>query len=203
MNGRGVWFRLWYLWLPTGALVLVNLVWLAGLRGTLLGRGSLLTRQVSEAEAEVSRLEGQFRQLERTTEELGELQENVDALRQQRLAPMRTRLVPFLTDVVRRTQEAGLQVEKISYMAHRQEKSGLVYFTATYSVHGSYEQIRRCVFLLESSPQFVLLEGLGLRGEEAAASLDIGVQLSVGTYFSDLDERLLKQLGVGEVAGGQ
>lgn len=203
MNGRGAWLKLWYLWLPAGVLVVLNVVWLTGLRGTLLGRGSLLAKQVSEAEAEVGKLDGQLRQLERTAKALEELRANLGELRERRLGPMRERLVPFLQDVVKRTQEAGLQPERVSYAAHREEKTGLVYFAATYSVRGSYDQIRRCVFLLESSPEFVLLDGLGLRGDESTSSLDVGVQLNVGTYFSDIDENLLKKLGVSEVAGAE
>jgi Tfp pilus assembly protein PilO len=203
MNGRAAWVKLWYLWLPAGIVVIVNVVWLTGLRGALLGRGSVLARQVSDAESTVNKLEAQLRNLQQTATNLTELEANLGELRDQRLASMRERLVPFLTDVVQRTQEAGLQPERITYAVQRQEKSGLAYFTATYNVHGNYEQIRRCVFLLESSPQFILLDGLGLRGDESASSLDVGVQLRVGTYFSDVDERLLKQLGVGEVTGGK
>ncbi|MBZ5587077.1 MAG: hypothetical protein LAO05_00785 [Acidobacteriia bacterium] len=203
MNGRGAWFRLWYLWTPPAAVVVLNVVWLAGLRGALLGRGSVLTQQVSDAGAAVSRLQSQAGQLDRTEKALADLKENLGALRQQEMAPMKERLVPFLTDVLKRTQDAGLRVEHVGYFAHREEKSGLVYFTAGYGVKGSYEQIRTCAFLLESSPQFVLLDALALRGDASASSLEVGVQLVVGTYFSDLDEGLMKQLGVHEVAGGQ
>lgn len=203
MNGRGAWLKLWYLWLPAGVLVVLNVIWLTGLRGTLLGRGSLLAKQVGDAEAEVSKLEGQLRQLERTAKALEELRANLGELRERRLGPMHERLVPFLQDVVKRTQEAGLQPERVSYAARREEKTGLVFFAATYSVRGSYDQIRRCVFLLESSPEFVLLDGLGLRGDESASSLNVGVQLNVATYFSDIDENLLKKLGVSEVAGAE
>jgi Tfp pilus assembly protein PilO len=203
VNGRNAWLKLWYVWVPPALVVLFNVIWLAGLRGTVLGRGLLLAGQVSEVGTEVRKLEVQLQHLEGTDKSLRELQANLDELRGQRLASMRERLVPFLTDVVRRTQEAGLQPERITYAAERQGKSGLVYFTASFGVKGSYEQIRRCVFLLESSPQFVLLGSLGLRGDENRSSLDVAVQLTVGTYFSDLDERLLKQLGVNEVAGGK
>jgi Tfp pilus assembly protein PilO len=203
VNGRGAWLKLWYLWLPAGVLVVLNVIWLTGLRGTLLGRGSLLAKQVGDAEAEVSKLEGQLRQLERTAKALEELRANLGELRERRLGPMHERLVPFLQDVVKRTQEAGLQPERVSYAARREEKTGLVFFAATYSVRGSYDQIRRCVFLLESSPEFVLLDGLGLRGDESASSLNVGVQLNVATYFSDIDENLLKKLGVSEVAGAE
>lgn len=203
MNGRSAWLKLWYVWVPPLLLVLLNVVWLAVLRGALLGRGSLLAGQVSATQGEVKKLEGQLQQLQRTAKGLAELEANLNELRTQRLGSMRQRLVPFLMDVVRRAQEAGLQPERITYTAQREEKSGLVYFTAAFGVKGSYEQIRRCVFLLESSPQFALLDALGLRGDESTSSLSVSVQMIVGTYFSDLDERLLKQLGVTEVAGGK
>jgi len=202
MIGRGAWLRLWYLWAPAALLVVANTIWLAGVRTAVLGRGSLLAQQVEEAKKAVARLQGQADQLERTKKALAALEENLGALRQQEMAPMRERLVPFLTDVVKRTQDAGLRAERLSYAARREEKSGLVYFSANYKVRGSYEQIRTCAFLLESSPEFVLLEGLAIRGDENAASLEVEVQMGVGTYFSDIDEGLMKQLGVSEVAGG-
>jgi hypothetical protein len=203
VSGRGAWLRLWYLWMPAAVLVLLNVIWLAGLRGSVVGRGSILTKQVTDLEVEVNRLEGHSRELEHQTRALAELQKNLDTLRRDRLAPMHSRLVPFLSDLVKRVREAGLNLDRLSYSASRQEKSGLVYFVASFGVKGNYEQLRRCVFLLETSPQFVLVDRLSLRGDESASSLDVGIQLAVGTYFSDIDERLMKELGVKEVTGGE
>lgn len=197
------WIRFWYLWALPLAVVVLNVVWLAGLRSTVVGQDSVLAQRLSDAQAALSRLESQAGQLDRTEKALAQLRENLDALRRVDLAPMRKRLVPFLTDVLKRTQDAGLKVERVAYSAQRQEKSGLVYFSAGYGVKGTYEQIRRCAFLLESSPEFIVLEGLALRGDEHASSLEVAVQLSVETYFADLDEELMKQLGVHEVSGGQ
>jgi Tfp pilus assembly protein PilO len=199
VNGRGAWLRLWYLWVPPAVLVVLNVIWLAGLRGSVVGRGSFLTKQVTDVEVEVNKLESHARELERQTKALADLHQNLGALRRDRLAPMRERLVPFLADLMKRTREAGLNPERLSYAARREEKSGLVYFGASFGVKGSYEQVRRCVFLLESSPQFVLVDQLSLRSDENAASLDIGIQLAVGTYFADLDKGLMQELGVKEV----
>ncbi len=202
MNPRGAWLRLWYAWAPAAALVALNVVWLAGVRSAFLGRGSALAQQVTAAQSEVARLEGQDRQLEHAAQALADLRENLGTLRAQQMAPMRDRLVPFLNDVIRRAEASGLRPDRITYSVKRDTKSGLVYFSAHFDVKGSYEQIRRCVFALETSPQFILLEGLTLRGVDAATSLDVGVQLGVGTYFADLDEGLMKQLGVQEVPSG-
>jgi Tfp pilus assembly protein PilO len=201
--GRGAWLRLWYLWVPPAVLVVLNVIWLAGLRGSVVGRGSILTKQVTDVEVDVNKLESHARELDRQTKALADLQQNLGTLRRDRLAPMRARLVPFLADLMKRTREAGLNPERLSYAARREERSGLVYFAASFGVKGSYDQIRRCVFLLESSPQFLLVDQLSLRGDENAGSLDIGIQLAVGTYFADLDEDLLRELGVKEVTGAE
>ncbi|HYB23674.1 MAG TPA: hypothetical protein VED41_07745 [Solirubrobacteraceae bacterium] len=195
------WLRLWYLWTVPGVVVLANVVWLGWVRTAALGRGSLLARQVAEAQADVAELEALKERLERSSQELASLQGSLDELRGNELASMHDRLIPFLRDVLRCTEEAGLHVERLAYRATRDEKTGLVYFTAGYGVKGSYDQIRRCVYLLEVSKEFALIEGLGLHSQELAYSLDVGVQLTVGTYFSDLDEALMRQLGIGEVTG--
>lgn len=202
MSARNVWLRLWVVWVVPVILLVANAVWVFGLRSVLWGQGPALSRRVRDVEQEVGRLEGQRKELLRATDGLKGLRSNLDALRQSQLATMKERLLPFITDVVRRAQEAGLRVERVSYAAKRDEKSGLVYFTAAYSVQGSYDQIRRCVYLLESSPQFVLLDGLALRSDDPTASLNVAVQLTTGTFFSDIDQELMQKLGVAEVKGG-
>ena len=202
MTRLEAWRRLWYAWVVPGTLVVLNVVWLTGVRGAVLGRGSLLARQVQQLEGDVGRLESQWSNLERTEQRLADLKGNLAALREEHLGSMGARLVPFLTDVVERAQQAGLRPERIGYSALHDNKTGLIRFTATYAVQAGYERIRECVYLLETSPQFVIVGGFSLRGREDASSLDVDVQMTVTTYFSDADEKLMKELGV-EVAHGE
>ncbi|HPC83204.1 MAG TPA: type 4a pilus biogenesis protein PilO [Thermoanaerobaculaceae bacterium] len=202
MSRPGAWWRHWWAWTIPALLLAANLAWVFGFRSAVLERGSALAAQAEQLQSEVARLEESARRLEDTRARLGELRENLRVLRRDQLAGMKERLIPFLQEVLRLAQEAGLGVESIGYAYKREEKSGLVYFTASYSVKGSYEQIRRCVFLLESSPQFIVLEGLGLEGDQSAASLDVSVRLTMGTYFSEVDEALVRELGAREVKGG-
>jgi len=198
-----VWVRWWWAWGIPALLLAGNLVWLVGLRGGVVGRGSLIERRVAELERDVSRLEGDARRLGEAREKLAGVRSQLASLRQEQLAPMRERLVPFLVDVVERSRQAGLVPERIGYSVTQDEKTELAHFTATYSVTGPYDRIRQLVFLLESSPQFVVIERLALTGTDDAASLDVRFQLTVGTFFSDIDEALLKELGVTEVGRGE
>jgi Tfp pilus assembly protein PilO len=198
---RSAWLRYWAAWAVPGVIVAIAVVWLAVVRETVLGRGPYLERQVKQVESDVRKLEGQRSSLQAASRSLVEVQATMSDLRERELGSMRARLVPFLIDVVQRANEAGLRVERISYQAKREEKSGLVHFTAGYEVDGTYDQIRRCVYLLETSPQYIVIERIGLRGSDDATSLEVSVRLAVGTYFFDLDEKLMKELGVAEVAG--
>ena len=202
MSRPATWLRHCRVWLVPALLLAANLAWVFGFRSSVLERRSLLAAQSEQLQSEVARLEGSARQLGGTRDELVKLRENLSVLRRDQLSGMKERLVPFLQEVLRLAQESGLTVESIAYSYKLEDKTGLVYFTASYAVKGSYEQIRRCVFLLESSPQFIVLEGLGLTGDSSAASLDVSVRLTMGTYFSAVDEKLVRELGVEEVPGG-
>lgn len=203
MRGRSAWGRLWLAWALPAVLVVANVVWLAGLRGAIIGQGTWLARQVAAAENDVLRLEEQQRALSGAEMAVQELRSRLDKVRTEQVGGMKDRLVPFLVDVVERTQRAGLSPERISYSARREEKTGFVHFTAVYSLAGLYERIRNCIYLLEASPQLAIVERLSLRGDDQLVSLDVDVQLVVGTYFTDMDRSLMAELGVEEVADGQ
>jgi Tfp pilus assembly protein PilO len=202
VSRQSAWGRHWWVWVVPSVVLVVNLAWIVGFRTAVLQRGSMLGSQVEQLESDVARLETASRKLAETRGRLDDLRTNLDVLRRDQLSGMRGRLIPFIEEVVRLGDRAGLKVERISYSYTRDPKSGLVYFTASYAVKGTYEQIRQCVFLMETSPQFIVLEGLGLRGDSASASLEIGVQLIMGTYFSEVDEALVRELGVKEVPLG-
>jgi len=196
MSSRAAWLRLWFVWAVPALIVIANALWLFGLRSAVLGRGSLLVRQKAELEADVAALSGKRDALASAQGALTSLQSDLGSLRRVQLGSMRERLVSFLVDVAKRTHAAGLVPERISYAASADAKSGMVHFLATFNLSGTYEQIRRCVNLLEGSPQFVVVERLGLRSDEGATSLAIEVQLAVGTYFVDADTGMLRELGI-------
>ena len=197
------WLNWWWAWAFPAALVVVNLGWLFGGRAAVVGRGSRLARQVGQVEADVATLERRDRDFADAEQRLATLRESLTTLRRDSLGSMHDGLVPFITDVVVRAQEAGLRPERVGYGVKKDDKTGLTYFTASYEVKGSYEQIRACVRSLESSPRFVVLENLALRSQDPSASLDVGVKLAIGTYFADLDETLIRQIGAVEVSHGE
>jgi Tfp pilus assembly protein PilO len=201
MISRSAWVRLWWVWLVPAVLVAGNAVWLLGVRGTMLGRGSQLAKQREATAGRVAALSAQRDALVAARDALAVLETDLGTLRKERLGSMRERLVSFLVDISKRTNAAGLRPERISYTVETDKKSGMVHFSAIFGVAGTYEEIRQCVSLLESSPQFVVVERLTLRSEDGQSSIGVGVQLTVGTYFVDADTGMLRQLGIEDLPG--
>ena len=199
MKERSAWVRLWFVWLIPALLVAANGVWLFGLRATVLGRGSLLAKQRDAVAAEVGKLAAQRATLAAAQQSLDALEGNLGAMRREQLGSMRERLVSFLVDITKRSHAAGLRPERINYAAEADAKTGMVHFSAIFGLSGTYEELRRCVNLLESSPQFVVVERLMVRSDDGADSLAVNVQLSVGTYFVDADTGMLRQLGIEDL----
>lgn len=195
---RSAWWKYLWVWLLPAGLVLANGFWLLALRSAVLGKGAQAVAQLKQKEAQVKELERVVHELTTAKKQLSQLREELERLRVQEMGTMRQRLVPFLQEVGLRAQKVGLFPERIAYAARKDSKSGLVHFTATYELTGSYEQLRRYMAALEAMPQFVVIERLGLRGESSAQSTDISLQMVVGTYFSDLDQALLVHVGAQE-----
>jgi|YNPNPStandDraft_1061719.scaffolds.fasta_scaffold07990_6 Tfp pilus assembly protein PilO len=197
---RSAWRKYLWVWLVPALVLLLDGLWLFGFRSTVLGRGASVVQQVREKEQQRRELERAVAQLAATKERLRALEEDLKRLRGEEMGTMRARLVPFLLEVGERTRRAGLFPERIGYSVAQDKKSGLVHFAATFELSGSYEQLRQCVRELEQAPQFLVIERLGLRGEELATRSEIALQMVVGTYFADMDRKLLAELGAEEVS---
>jgi Tfp pilus assembly protein PilO len=198
MTSRSAWVRLWWVWLAPALLLVVNLIWLLGIRSAL-GRGPQLARQRDAGAARVAALTTQRDALAGSRAALTVLESDLGSMRKERLGSMRERLVAFLVDINKRTSAAGLRPDRISYAVEADKKSGLVRFSAVFSVSGTYEEVRRCVNLLEGSPQFVVVERLVVRSEDGIDSLAVDIQLTVSTYFVDADTGMLRQLGIEDL----
>ena len=199
----GAWGRHWWVWAVPSLVLAANLAWIVGFRTAVLQRGTALESQVEQLQSDVARLETASRKLAETRGQLDDLRTDLDVLRRDQLSGMREPPGSVHRGGRAARRRGGAEGRAHRVLVHQAtSKSGLVYFTASYAVKGTYEQIRQCVYLMETSPQFIVLEGLGLRGDSSSTSLEIWVQLTMGTYFSEVDEALIQELGVKEVRVG-
>ena len=67
----------------------------------------------------------------------------------------------------------------------RVKGSALSKLTTTYTLTGDYRDVRRFIYSMETAPEFIILEDVGLTsaGGEQAASRTLAMNLAIATYF--------------------
>lgn len=156
-----------------------------------------LSRQVASAEAE-SR--SQRETLNRARQEFLEAKATVSGKQQADAA-----LVKFYKDVlpasasIARTltytrlaqlaQQANVRLEQGHNAVEREKGSKLAKATTTYTLTGDYRDVRRFIYSLETTPEFIVLENVALTsaGDGAPGGRSLAISLDIATYFRSDD----------------
>lgn len=78
--------------------------------------------------------------------------------------------------------EAGLDLDQVSYKPDREKGSDLLRYTLTFTLVGSYRDIKQFVHALEQSSRLIILRQIGLQGD-GEGDTDVRLQLSLETFF--------------------
>jgi Tfp pilus assembly protein PilO len=191
------WRRLLAVWVPAVVLCFVSaavFVWQTSESG---GRRSQVRKHIADLEREIARLE-QLRQAaisDRDT--VAEINHQFDLLYNETFGNLDQRLTRILRAVGSATREAGLLPDTFSYTATKNQTTGFIRFGIRYSVDGEYNQIRRMLATLQSSPEFLVVENLNLSGAEDPMSRDLKITVSIATFLAEADESQLGRLTGG------
>ena len=82
----------------------------------------------------------------------------------------------------RLAREAGLEPGRARFEPKEVKNSSLTELETTLELQGDYRAIRRFVYLLETAPEFLVLENVQLSQVEEAKS-DINVTVNIATYL--------------------
>jgi hypothetical protein len=128
---------------------------------------------------------------EETYRRYGKLQADLDALYNSRWATQAERLTPWINEIKKMAVESKL-VPRVLTFAHTDEKDpaaaklksiGTTTASVSYSVQGSYQQVRRLINLLELSDQFVIIDSLTV--STAADPNVLTLNLKLKTLFRE------------------
>ena len=61
-------------------------------------------------------------------------------------------------------------------------------------------QIRKLLTGLQSSPEFLVVDQIGFRGEEGPVTRELSIGIGIATYLAEADMEQLQQLGGGRHA---
>jgi Tfp pilus assembly protein PilO len=197
------WQRLLPIWLPAVALclgALVLYVWQTSESG---GRRAQVRDRVVDLEAELARLEGLMQATGGDRAWVAEIEKEFTILHEEVFGTLDGRLTDILRAVGSATRDAGLLPGSYSYSASVDKDTGFIRFGIQFSVEGEYRQIRQMLAELQSSPEFLVVEGLSLTGDEDPISQKLKLAVRIATFLVEADPQQLRRLtgGVAEAAG--
>ena len=198
------WQRLLAVWLPAVVLCLlaaVVYVWQTSESG---GRRAQVRDRVADLEAELGRLESLMQDVGNDRDRVAELEQQFVTLHEDIFGTLDGRLTNILRAVGSATRNAGLLPGGYSYSASEDRNTGFIRFGIQFAVEGEYSQIRQMLAELQTSPEFLLVEGLSLVGDTDPVSQNLSITVRIATFLMEADPRQLQRLTSGvNVAGGE
>lgn len=194
------WRRLLPVWLPAVVLCLGAAVLYAWQTSESGGRRAQVRDRVLDLEAELARVEGLMRATGGDREWVEETERQFTTLHSEVFGTLDGRLTDILRAVGSATRNAGLLPGSYSYSAAEDAKTGFVRFSIQFGVEGKYGQIRQMLAELQSSPEFLLVEGLSLSGDEDPIAQELKISVRIATFLVDADPEQLRRL-TGGISG--
>jgi Tfp pilus assembly protein PilO len=197
------WRRLLAVWLPAIALCAAAaalFLWQSSESG---GRRAQVRSRIEELEREIARLEGLRTATSSDRARVAELERQFATLHGEVFQSLDERLTDILRAVGSATRDAGLLPGNYAYTAAEDRGTGFIRFGIQFSVEGQYRQIRQMLAALQESPEFLLVEGISLAGEEAPVSQQLRISVRLATFLVDADPEQLRRLtgGIGGEGG--
>ena len=191
------WQRLLAVWLPALVVCVAATglyIWQTSETG---GNRARIRDGVTVLEAELDHLDSLHEITARDRESVAEVEQQLTVLYDEIFAGLEERLTRILRAVGSATRNAGLLPASYSYSAKEDRKTGYIRFGVQFSVEGEYLQVRQMLAELQSSPEMLIVEGLGLAGDEEAVSRNLRISVSIATFLSEADEEQLRRLTGG------
>ena len=81
--------------------------------------------------------------------------------------------------------QAGVRLEHGNNVVKQEKGSSLSKLTTTYTLTGDYRDVRRFIYALETAPEFIVLENIGLSAGagEPQQARGLSMKLEIATYF--------------------
>jgi type IV pilus assembly protein PilO len=85
-------------------------------------------------------------------------------------------------------EQANVRLEQGANAVEHEKGSTLSKLTTTYTLAGEYRDVRRFIYSLETTPEFVVLENVALTSPgQQAPGRGLAVKLDIATYFRSAD----------------
>jgi type IV pilus assembly protein PilO len=184
---RGI-YRIWrqriWVWAPALAFFVVNLALFSAYRLVYSGQVENLRERLVSRTEQLEELKAEAQEAERLVAAAHGTREALAGLYEHRLASERTRFTKVTGEVRELARRSGLEPNAMSYPTEEIEDYGLVKRYFTFSISGTYVELRRFINLLELTPTFITLEQVSLSGDDNQGN-QLRIRLSLSTLFAE------------------
>jgi Tfp pilus assembly protein PilO len=87
-------------------------------------------------------------------------------------------------------KQANVKLEHGTNLVKQEKGSKLSKLTTSYTLTGDYRDVRRFIYSLETAPEFIVLENVGLSaatGDQQPQNRSLAMNLEIATYFRSRD----------------
>jgi type IV pilus assembly protein PilO len=91
------------------------------------------------------------------------------------------------TRLAQLAKQANVKLEHGTNSVAREKGSTLSKFSTTYTLTGDYRDVRRFIYSLETAPEFIVLENVGLTSGGEQQARGVSMTLDIATYFRSGD----------------
>jgi hypothetical protein len=174
-----------------GALFLANAIFFFTYRVQYESRLHALDARLHQAEDDLQRARNKRVTAEQQMASYNKVQADLENLYNNKWSTKAQRLTALINELKKMGTATQLDPNSMSFSqvqdkdVQRSSRPGMSIVTITFSVNGTYQQIRRLINRLELSPQFVIIDAIHLSGT-ASANSNLTLDLRLKTVFRDL-----------------
>lgn len=176
--------RLW-VWLPALLFFLANAVAFSIYRFGYADRVQALNEDLDKVQEELQPVQARRVELETLLRKARTTETQVAQLYGLFSTPSQ-RSTSAMTEVRNLSRRAGLDFRSINYGKREVEDIGLIRHSFTFSVAGTYGELRQFINLLELSPSFLILDEIGLSESSGEEGVERGSELRITLTLSTL-----------------
>ncbi len=178
------------IWKQNRTSIIVIMVLLLLIITVLVGQKLVYEPNLLTLRAEQSRLQQHVRQRQMEFANSGvpvsaaeQIEKNLQQFED--LIPTQTDFSGFVGELFEWAQQAGLEIHQISYNHEHEKETAFLRYGLSFSVKGSYSQVKKFIHLLENAQRILLIEKISLTGSSSnKKSKDkVGLRIELSTYF--------------------
>ena len=162
-------------------LLLLNVGTFAGLKYYISPQVEHLEKNFIERQAQIRQSRATGRVTQEPQDDLWAARDNLQIFWQ--AIPSRAEFTVLIGDLFTLAEEAGLEINQISYDPEPIKGRNLLRYGLVFSVAGNYGQVKHFVHSIEQAERLVAIEDLSLSGSEDQGMEQVRLSLRLSTLF--------------------